>query len=422
MQLVVADLATNGNVRTDVGDVTELAKDIDRRGLIQPIVVRRGKGDEWVVVDGHRRLAAIQSLDGKYIEATEYTLIENDADRIATQVAANVQRRGLTPYEQMRATLDLKGAGLTQKEVAAELHMSTKEVSKAQKIARAIGDEAEAANQLSIAGLTDLAEQTNYDTETTGVALGYVVNENESVWYATQRARSNVGVKRWFDEHQELSEWLASLDIEIGSKPEGYDWLMVNATPEYGDTETGEPSTIDVALDLHRKEPCHNAHFTQTYQGITHLVESCADPKRHVAKGGSNLEVPGLAKTLRKPGSGDPYKEQQKEERKAKQLRKEETVAWLSEDAPAINSSDMAPYLEAAWRKLIVNDLAMQYCKVMELDKVEVQGHYSAVETLCAHIEGKYKAPASRLAYASLFLHGYQYIVPYATSVKELGL
>lgn len=424
MKVAIAKLESNGNVRTELGDVTALAADIERRGLIQPIVVQRKDGGMFSVVDGHRRLAALVLNGETEALVTEYDFIADDADRISSQYAANVQRRDLTPYEQIKATLDLKEQGHTQKAIAADLGMTTKEVSRAQKIAKAIdAEQVDKANQMTIEGLADLTQQADYDPEVVSTAIENVVDGGDNVWYAVSQALQSVNVERWYNENGELVEWLAAKDIEIQTPPEGYEWRAITATPLLDHPPRGA-DWLKIELDHHRNEVCHHAFLHQGYQdGSVHLIEACVDVQRHTTKGESELTDAGLDEQLAKRRGSDPYKEQQNAARKEKAQRKKDAVAWLNDEAPAISSPDVKPYVDEAWRKLITNDLAQQFVKVMELEKVysEHGNHYSAQLTLCAHIEDAYASPLSRANYAALFLHAYEFISQY-NQRKTLGL
>ena len=47
------------NVRSDYGDIPELAADIAQNGVLNPLTVRM-TGERLVLSDGHRRLAAVK--------------------------------------------------------------------------------------------------------------------------------------------------------------------------------------------------------------------------------------------------------------------------------------------------------------------------------------------------------------------------
>ena len=86
-------------VRVSYGDIEGLAKDIKKRGLLQPILVRSVNG-RYEIVHGHRRFRAIKLLGQNYI----YGVVRELSDESALLVhgAENIQRKNLTPVEEGR--------------------------------------------------------------------------------------------------------------------------------------------------------------------------------------------------------------------------------------------------------------------------------------------------------------------------------
>lgn len=78
-------------------------------GLIQPLAVRRqpeaGGTTPWMVVDGHRRYAALVTLHGPRSRiAVPCRLVEGDAKQtLLMQLVANVQRADMNPWDLARA-------------------------------------------------------------------------------------------------------------------------------------------------------------------------------------------------------------------------------------------------------------------------------------------------------------------------------
>jgi ParB family chromosome partitioning protein len=94
------------NPREDVGDILDLAASMKTAGLLQPIVVRRHEG-RYLVVAGHRRLAAAQHLSWE----TAPVIIRADMrpdEVLAAMLIENGQRRDLDPIEEARAYRTLK--------------------------------------------------------------------------------------------------------------------------------------------------------------------------------------------------------------------------------------------------------------------------------------------------------------------------
>jgi ParB family chromosome partitioning protein len=85
-------------LRLDTEGIEELRASIERHGLLQPILVRRGEeeggGAPWVLVAGQRRLAAVRALGRGRIAA-----IVTSGDLGEVALVENLQRRELDPFD-----------------------------------------------------------------------------------------------------------------------------------------------------------------------------------------------------------------------------------------------------------------------------------------------------------------------------------
>lgn len=108
----LADLVTDQNIRDSMDEAAlqELARDIEVRGLLQPIVVTPAKGNKYQVVAGHRRAAAVRLTTASAVPAV--VLRMSVADAKAAQLAENIQREELTLLEEGRALLALRNEGM----------------------------------------------------------------------------------------------------------------------------------------------------------------------------------------------------------------------------------------------------------------------------------------------------------------------
>ncbi len=108
----LADLVTDQNIREamDEAALQELARDIEVRGLLQPIVVTPAKGNTYQVVAGHRRAAAVRLTTASAVPAV--VLKMSAADAKAAQLAENIQREDLSLLEEGRALLALRNEGM----------------------------------------------------------------------------------------------------------------------------------------------------------------------------------------------------------------------------------------------------------------------------------------------------------------------
>lgn len=107
-------------------DVDELAKDIERNGLTQPIVIQPWsdvKGYKYRVVVGHRRLQAFKNLKRKTIPA----IIRTDLDETQARtlnLSENIQRKDLNVYQEAKAMEYFLLRGWSREEIAAKLEVS----------------------------------------------------------------------------------------------------------------------------------------------------------------------------------------------------------------------------------------------------------------------------------------------------------
>jgi ParB family chromosome partitioning protein len=85
------------NVRSDVGDITELTRSIEEEGILQPLVVRKVK-DKFEIVVGSRRFAAAKAAGFKEIPAIVREM--NDDEAIVASLTENIQRGDLEPEEE----------------------------------------------------------------------------------------------------------------------------------------------------------------------------------------------------------------------------------------------------------------------------------------------------------------------------------
>lgn len=109
----------------DEESLVELARSIRSRGVLQPIIVRRGPGDEFTLIAGERRLRASELAGMSLVPA-----ILRDDDLLEVALEENVQREDLTPLEEAEALAILaQDKGLSHAELAQVIHKSRPYVS-----------------------------------------------------------------------------------------------------------------------------------------------------------------------------------------------------------------------------------------------------------------------------------------------------
>jgi ParB family transcriptional regulator, chromosome partitioning protein len=92
------------NPRRSLDDIDELAASIREYGLLQPVVVRK-KGKKYELVAGHRRFAALRSIDWSEVPAV---VREDSAERAyLLTLIENLQRDDLSPREEADALAEL---------------------------------------------------------------------------------------------------------------------------------------------------------------------------------------------------------------------------------------------------------------------------------------------------------------------------
>ena len=102
----------------DADKLQQLADSIREKGVIQPLLVTRGKGNRYVLIAGERRLRAARIVG---CEEVPVVVMEKSSDNESLELALieNIQRHDLNPIEEATAYSRLMDEFLlTQEEVA----------------------------------------------------------------------------------------------------------------------------------------------------------------------------------------------------------------------------------------------------------------------------------------------------------------
>ena len=134
------------HIRTTQGtdrlrDIDTLAKSIAAIGLQIPLIVQHiadggdSKGNEkYLLVDGHRRLAALQKNKSKTARVIEIA-DDTPGDKMATiQLTANLHRLQLTAFEEAAAIKKLRDDGRDTKDIAADLGLTPKTIARRERL------------------------------------------------------------------------------------------------------------------------------------------------------------------------------------------------------------------------------------------------------------------------------------------------
>lgn len=118
LEVHLADLVPNpDNPRDTLGDLDDLATSIAAVGILQRLLVTP-LGDQYMVVDGHRRYWSMRSITYDQPIPVEVRNMDR-ADRLAAAVAAGTFTRPLSPIDQAKAFHALEELGLTRAQIEA---------------------------------------------------------------------------------------------------------------------------------------------------------------------------------------------------------------------------------------------------------------------------------------------------------------
>lgn len=122
------------NPRKNLGDLTELAESIKANGILQNLTVvpMDGSEDEYIVLIGHRRLAAATKAG---IEAVPCVVADmTPTEQVKTMLVENMQRADLTVFEQAQGFQMMLDLGSSVEEIAEKSGFSTTTVRRRVKI------------------------------------------------------------------------------------------------------------------------------------------------------------------------------------------------------------------------------------------------------------------------------------------------
>jgi ParB family transcriptional regulator, chromosome partitioning protein len=103
--------------RTSVGDLKELAKSIEARGVLEPLLVRPIADNRFRIIAGERRFRAAMEAGLTEVPCIEFDVPENEVIEIA--LIENLHRKDLHPFEEAEGYAGLvKRHGYTQQRIA----------------------------------------------------------------------------------------------------------------------------------------------------------------------------------------------------------------------------------------------------------------------------------------------------------------
>lgn len=239
-EIPIALIRIVDNVRSDVGDLVELADSIRQHGVLQPIRIRQSyrEAGKYELVYGQRRLAAAAAAGLERIPA----MVEGMAggqpfvELAVKQLVENLQRRDLGPLEEARAFQALLKAdeALTQAELARRIGRSAPYVSNALRILELDPKVLPlvASGQLSGSHAKALASLK-------GPAQRAMATEAVEQGYSAHRVEERVvhfheGQKREAEELKKLASWAETAEAVLVEKGADKKTTVLTTTDGYG--------------------------------------------------------------------------------------------------------------------------------------------------------------------------------------------
>jgi ParB family chromosome partitioning protein len=114
----IEEIETNPDQpRANVGDLKELAKSIEAKGVLEPLLVRPMGDGHYRIIAGERRFRAAMEAGLAEVPCIEFDVPENEVVEIA--MIENLHRRDLHPFEEAEGYAGLAARhGYTQQQIA----------------------------------------------------------------------------------------------------------------------------------------------------------------------------------------------------------------------------------------------------------------------------------------------------------------
>lgn len=125
---IQALLGHPGNIRTELGDVDGLAETIREHGILQPLLVAKTPTGPYVILDGHRRLAAAKTAGLDRVPVRLHALVD-DTDATILMLVTGLQKADLHPLDEAQAYQRLIDSGLRASDIAREIGKSPGSIS-----------------------------------------------------------------------------------------------------------------------------------------------------------------------------------------------------------------------------------------------------------------------------------------------------
>ena len=99
-QIAISSICVAERIRKENSSLDELAQDIQKHGLLNPITVMEQSDGGYVLIAGLRRMKAMEQLNAAEIRATVMSPMEAD-EMLMLEIAENEQRKEFTVSEKL---------------------------------------------------------------------------------------------------------------------------------------------------------------------------------------------------------------------------------------------------------------------------------------------------------------------------------
>lgn len=335
------------NPRRDIGDVSELAASIATQGLLQPLVVSPLEGGDYLVVAGHRRLAAAEVAGLDHLECSVRKL--DDVARNEAMVVENMQRCALSALEEAGAYQRLVELGVSQRQIASRIGCSQGHVSK----------------RLALLGLP---EDVQEDVDAGGITLGDAVELTKLKDPARIKAALERSQGYGWTVGRSVQAELKAIECDEARR-KAFAELRAAGTkvvdhPRYGWYERKERplgrgyGEVAMSKAKHAKQPCHAAAVGPEGE----IVYVCTSPRRHAD------DTDALSAATRETKAAEAEKRAARKELKAAERARNQVMRELL--ASRVSRGELLDFVarQAVWAAR--SGPARLACQLLELEPV----------------------------------------------------
>lgn len=203
------------NPRLDVGDVSELAASIEAQGVRQNLLVTPTGDGRYMLVIGHRRLAAAKQAGLASVPCAVAALSEREQREI--MLVENSQRRDLTLLEEANGVQGLLDLGESQADIARKTGRSVKYVSARARVAKTAEAASVAPSSVEYAQITldEWAKMSEFqDDPATLATLVKAAGSSDFNWALIQAQNERIAAAN----HEALARRVADMRIPLVDK------------------------------------------------------------------------------------------------------------------------------------------------------------------------------------------------------------